>query len=163
MRNGTLINLVLGLNLAIAGAACSSARGSEERADARPSGSGDEVTIAGCLSGADGRFALTAAPDASAAVAGRAVAGDERETHSYVLIGGNNLQEHLGKRVEVTGTIVGKEKDIEHEAAKKTEQPDATGSGDRPTVKTQEDVEVEVRQLNVRDVRAVAGNCQLTQ
>lgn len=163
MRNGTLINLVLGLNLAIAGAACSSARGSEERGDARPSGSGDEVTIAGCLSGADGRFALTAAPDASAAVAGRAVAGDERETHSYVLIGGNNLQEHLGKRVEVTGTIVGKGKDIEHDAEKKTEQPDATGSGDKPTVTTQEDVEVEVRQLNVRDVRAVAGNCQLTQ
>ena len=163
MRNGTLINLVLGLNLTIAGAACSSARGNEERADARPSGSGDEVTIAGCLSGDAGRFALTAAPDAGVAIAGRAVAGEERETHSYVLIGGNNLQEHIGKRVEVTGTIVGGEKDIEHEAEKKTQQPDATGSGDKPTVKTQEEVEVEVRQLNVRDVRAVAGNCQLTQ
>jgi hypothetical protein len=163
VRNGTLINLVLGLNLAIAGAACSSARGNEERADARPSGSGDEVTIAGCLSGADGRFALTAAPDAGVAIAGRAVAGEERETHSYVLIGGNNLQEHIGKRVEVTGTIVGGGKDIEHEAEKKTQQPDATGSGDKPTVKTQEEVEVEVRQLNVRDVRAVSGSCQLTQ
>ena len=163
MRNGTLINLVLGLNLAIAGLACSSARGNEEPGDARSSGSGDEVTIAGCLSGTDGRFALTAAPDAAVAIAGRAVAGNERETHSYVLVGGNNLQQHLGKRVEVTGTIIGEEKDIEHEAEKKTEQPDATGSGDRPTVKTQEEVEVEVRQLNVRDVRAVSGDCQLTQ
>ena len=163
MRNGTLINLVLGLNLAIAGAACSSARGNEDPRDAAASGSGDKVTIAGCLSGADGRFALTAAPDAGAAIAGRAVTGDERETYSYVLIGGNNLQEHIGKRVEVTGTIVGSAKDIEHEATKKTEQPDATGSGDKPTVKTQEDVEVEVRQLNVREVRAAAGNCQLTQ
>ena len=163
MRNGTLINLVLGLNLAIAGAACSSARGSEDGGDARPSGSGDEVTIAGCLNGTDGRFALTAAPDSSVAVAGRAVAGNERETHSYVLIGGTNLQEHLGKRVEVTGTIVGGEKEIEHEAKKTTEQPDATGSGDRPTVKTQEDVEVEVRQLNVKNVRAVSGDCRLTQ
>jgi hypothetical protein len=163
VRNGTLINLVLGLNLAIAGLACSSARGNEEPGDVRASGSGDEVTIAGCLSGADGRFALTAAPDAGVAIAGRAVAGNERETHSYVLVGGNNLQQHLGKRVEVTGTIIGEEKDIEHEAEKKTEQPDATGSGDRPTVKTQEDVEVEVRQLNVRDVRSVSGDCQLTQ
>lgn len=163
MRNGTLINLVLGLNLAIAGAACSSARGNEDGRDTAGSGSGDEVTVAGCLSGADGRFALTAAPDAGAAIAGRSVAGDERETYSYVLIGGNNLQEHLGKRVEVTGTIVGDGKDIEHEATKKTEQPDATGSGDKPTVKTQEDVEVEVRQLNVREVRAVSGDCQLTQ
>ena len=163
MRNRTLINLALGLNLAIAGAACSSARGNEDARDARASGSGDEVTIAGCLSGAGGRFALTAAPDAGAAIAGRSVTGDERETYSYVLIGGNNLQEHLGKRVEVTGTIVGGAKDVEHEATKKTEQPDATGSGDKPTVKTQEDVEVEVRQLNVREVRAAAGNCQLTQ
>ena len=163
MRNGTLINLVLGLNLAIAGVACSSARGNEEPGDARSSGSGDEVTIAGCLSGTDGRFALTAAPDAGVAIAGRAVAGNERETYSYVLVGGNNLQQHLGKRVEVTGTIIGEGKDIEHEAEKKTEQPDATGSGDRPTVKTQEEVEVEVRQLNVRDVRSVSGDCQLTQ
>jgi predicted phage-related endonuclease len=91
------------------------------------------------------------------------VTGEERETYSYVLIGGNNLQEHLGKRVEVTGTIVGGEKEIEHEAEKKTQQPDATGSGDKPTVKTQEEVEVEVRQLNVLNVRTVAGNCQLTQ
>ncbi len=163
MRNGTLINLVLGVNLAIAGVACSSARGNEEPGDARSSGSGDEVTIAGCLSGTDGRFAVTAAPDPGVAIAGRAVAGNERETHSYVLVGGNNLQQHLGKRVEVTGTIIGEEKDIEHEAEKKTEQPDATGSGDRPTVKTQEDVEVEVRQLNVRNVRSVSGDCQLTQ
>ena len=163
MRNGTLINLVLGLNLAIAGAACSSARGSEDRGDARPSGSGDDVTIAGCLSGADGRFALTAVPDATGAIAGRAVVGNERETHSYVLIGGTNLQENIGKRVEVTGTIVGGEKEIEHEAEKKTEQTAATGSSDKPTVKTEEDVEVEVRQLNVKTVRAVSGNCQLTQ
>ena len=162
MRNGTLIQLVLGLNLAIAGAACSSARGNEDGGDARPSGSGDDVTIAGCLSGADGRFALTAVPDATGAIAGRAVVGNERETHSYVLVGGSNLQEHVGKRVEVTGTIVGREREIDHEAEKKTQQPDATGSGDKPTVKTEEDVEVEVRQLNVREVRGVSGNCQLT-
>ena len=163
MRNETLIYLTVTFNLVLFGAACSSAQGNEERGDARPSGSGDEVTIAGCLSGTDGRFALTAAPDAGAAVAGRAVAGNERETHSYILIGGANLQEHLGKRVEVTGKIVGSEKDLELETKKTTEQPDATGSGDKPTVKTQEDVEVEVRQLNVSNVRAVSGNCQLTQ
>ena len=163
MRNGTLINLVLGLNLAIAGAACSSARGNEDAPDATASGSGDEVTIAGCLSGTDGRFALTAAPDAAGAIASRTVVGDERETHSYVLVGGTNLQDHVGKRVEVRGSIVGGEKELEHEATKKTEQPDATGSGDKPTVKTQEEVEVEVRQLSVREVRPVAGNCQLTQ
>lgn len=163
MRYGRLITLVLGANLAMFSAACSSASGNEERAGERPGGSGDEVTVAGCLNGSDGRFALTAAPDAGAALAGRAVSGDERETHSYVLVGGTNLQEHVGKRVEVIGTVEGGSKQLEHEAEKKNVEPDATGSGDKPTVKTQEDVEVQVRQLNVREVRPVAGNCTLTQ
>lgn len=162
MRNG-LMTIVLGSSLAVYGAACSSASGNEEAGVGRASGSGDEVTVSGCLSGTDGRFALTAAPDASAALAGRAVAGDERETHSYVLLGSANLQEHVGKRVEVTGTIEGGPKQVEHEAEKKQAEPNATGGGGTPTVKTQEEVEVQVRQLNVRNVRAVAGDCKLTQ
>ena len=163
MRNGRLITLLLGSHLAMFGAACSSASGNEDAVPGAASGSGDEVTIAGCLSGSDGRFALTAAPDAGAALAGRAVGGDERETHSYILVGGTNLQELAGKRVEVTGTVQGGSKQVEHEAEKKQVEPDATGSGDKPTVKTREDVEVQVRQLNVRSVRSVAGECQLTQ
>jgi hypothetical protein len=168
VRNGKLITLLLGANLAMFGAACSSASGNEEDGVMRPSGSGDarsgdEVTIAGCLSGTEGRFALTATPDATGAIAGRAVGGDERETHSYILVGNANMQQHVGKRVEVIGTVEGGSKQLEHEAEKKNVEPDATGSGDKPTVKTAEDVEVQVRQLNVREVRAVAGDCSLTK
>jgi hypothetical protein len=122
------------------------------------------VTISGCLSGtADGRLVLTAAPDATAALAGRAVAGDERETHSYILIGGDNLQQHIGKRVEVIGTDAGRSQQVEHDATRKTDAPNATGGDDKPAVKTTEEVEVQVRQLTVRDVRPVAGECKLTQ
>ena len=163
MRNGRLIILMLGANLALFGAACSSASGNEERADANASGSGDEVSITGCLSGTDGRFALTATPDATGAIAGRAVAGDERETHSYILTGTADLQPHIGKRVEVTGTVEGGKKEIEHDAKKKQVEPNATGGDEKPTVRTQEEVEVQVRQLNVRNVRAVGGDCSLTQ
>lgn len=163
MRNGRLITLVLGANLAMFGAACSSASGNADDERAATSGSGDEVTIAGCLSGADGRFVLTAAPDAAGAIAGRAVAGDERETHSYILVGGSNLQEQLGKRVEVIGTIEGGSKQVEHEAEKRNVEPNATGGDEKPTVKTSEEVEVQVRQLHVRDARAVGGDCQLTK
>ena len=100
------------LNLTIA-VACSNARGE------------DTVTIAGCLSAAeDGKFALTAAPDAAVATAARAM-DNERDTHSYVLVGGDNLQAHLGKRVEVTGTLSGKTQDFEREATTKTEAPPA--------------------------------------
>ena len=163
MRNG-LSNLALGFTLATLTAACSAARGNEDGRDATASGSGDTVTVAGCLSGTqDGRFALTAAPDGVSAAAGRAVGGDERETHSYILIGGTNLQQHVGKRVEVVGTVSGRERQVEHDAKKEAEVPNATGGDDKPTVKTTEEVEVQVRQLNVREVRPVTGECTLTQ
>lgn len=159
MSKRTLICLAAAANLAIAGAACSSARGDEREAGAKPSGSGDEVTVSGCLSGENGNFVLTAAPDAAVAATERAFA-DERETHSYVLNGGTNLQEHVGKRVEVVGHIVGGERELDHDAKAKTEQP-ASGK-DTPTVTTKEEVEVEVRQLNVSQVRPTSGNCTLT-
>lgn len=157
MKNRTLICAAAALNLAVA-AACSSARGDEPKAGDTASSSGDTVTIAGCLSsGADGRFALTAAPDAAVATAARAM-DNERDTHSYVLVGGDNLQAHLGKRVEVVGTLSGKTQDFEREATKKTESAPAEGSA-TPTVKTKEDIDMEVRQLNVREVRDVAPAC----
>ena len=163
MGKGTLFCVAAALNMSIAGAACSSARGNEEAATRGASGSGDTVTIAGCLSGEHGRFALIAAPDPTAAVASRAVAGNERETQAYVLTGGDNLQAMVGKRVEVVGTVSGREREIEHDAKKEAEQPNATGGNEKPTVETKEEVEVEYRQLHVQQVREVAGNCSLTR
>lgn len=151
------------LNLAIAGAACSSARGNEEGREGRASGSGETMTVAGCLtSSPDGRFALTAAPDATVAAAERAVS-DERTTHVYTLVGGTDLQSHLGKRVEVVGTVSGRGQEIDHDAKKKTETTPTAGGDEKPVVTTTEEVEVEARQLHVQQVRAIDGNCTLTQ
>ena len=158
MKKRTLICAAAALNLAIA-AACSSARGDEARGDESASGSGDTVTIAGCLTGtSDGRFALTAAPDAAVSTAARAM-DNERDTNSYVLVGGDNLQAHIGKRVEVVGTLSGKKQEMEQESSKKTEAAPSTAGGDTPTVKTTEDIDVNVRQLNVREVRDLAPTC----
>jgi hypothetical protein len=141
----TLICAVAALNLAI-GVACSNVRGE------------DNVTVAGCLSASeDGRYALTAAPDAALATAARAM-DNEHDTHTYMLVGGENLQVHLGKRVEVTGTLSGRQ-DYERESKTKTEAPPATSGGDTPTVKTKEDIDLEARQLKVREVREVAPTC----
>jgi hypothetical protein len=161
VKRRTLI-WVAALNFAVAGAACSSARGDESAAGNDANSSGDTVTIAGCLSaGQDGRFALTAAPGAAVATTARAM-DDERDTHSYVLIGGDNLQAHLGKRVEVQGTLSGRQREIEHEAKSKSESPTGTsGQRDTPTVETKEEVDLEFQQLNVRDVRELAPTCQL--
>ena len=146
MTKRTLILGAAALNLAI-GMACSNIRGE------------DTVTVAGCLSAAeDGRFALTAAPDAAVSTAARSM-DNERDTHTYMLIGGDNLQAHLGKRVEVVGTLTGKKQDMEQESSKKTEAAPSTTGGDTPTVKTTEDIDMTVRQLNVREVRDVAPTC----
>jgi hypothetical protein len=162
VKKRSLICAAAALNLAIA-VACSSARGDEPTAAGRDSSSGDAVTIAGCLSGtSDGRFALTAAPDAAVATAARAM-DNERDTHTYVLIGGDNLQAHLGKRVEVVGTVTGKKQEMEQESSKKTDAAPSTTGGDTPTVKTTEDIDMEVRQLNVREIRDVAPTCVVTQ
>jgi hypothetical protein len=157
----TLICVAAAFNLAVAGAACSNARGNEGvRAGAGNGDSGDTVTIAGCLSaGQDGRFALTAAPGAAAATTAARAVEIERDTHTYVLTGGNDLQSHVGKRVEVTGTLQGKKQEAEQTTSKETEASPNQGGKDTPTVKTNESVDIEVRQLNVRDVRDVAPTC----
>jgi hypothetical protein len=48
---------------------------------------------------------------------------------------------------------------MEREATKKTDAPPAASGGDTPAVKTTEDIDMEVRQLNVREVRDVAPTC----
>jgi hypothetical protein len=145
--------------LGVSAAACSSARGDERAGGDGATGSGDSVTISGCLTaGPDGNFALTAAPDAAVATAARAM-NDERETHTYVLLGGDNLTQHLGKRVEVVGTIEGKKQEMEQNSKKTTEGTPDSRDGDTPTVKTKEEIDLEVRQLRVNTVRDVAPTC----
>ena len=144
-------------------AGCSAMSG--EKRDASDTGArSGEVTIAGCLStDANGRFALTAAPDATGSAMARGFDNDP-DTKAYVLIGGDNLQAHLGKRVEVIGTVEGKTIDMEHKDTREQKEPAASGGdNNQPSVKTKEEIDLEARQLNVREVRDVAGNCTITQ
>ena len=154
-------------SLAMLGAACSEPQvGGRASSAADPTGSasasGGNVKVEGCLNGGpDGRVVLTAAPDAGVTTAARPGMG-ERDTHSYVLVGGQNLQAHFGKRVAVSGTITGRGDELEREM--KTEsQSQATGTsgGDKPTVETKAEVDLEVRQLNVSEVREIAPTCQV--
>jgi hypothetical protein len=164
VRKQTPIFFAAALSVLTAGAACSSDRGAEPGDANRPAGgSGDALTVSGCLSsGNDGRFVLTAAPDPGVTTAARPGMG-ERDTYSYVLVGGSNLQSHLGKRVEVSGTLVGREQELDLEAKTRSEATPTGTSGrqDTPTVTTKEEVDVEVRQLSVRDVREIAPTCQV--
>ena len=166
MRNP--IYVLASLSLVMVGAACSNNR-AEERpsttatADSRATETSDTVKVEGCLSGGtDGRLVVTAAPDPLGNAVARAGAGD-RDTHSYVLVGGTNLQTHIGKRVEVTGTLIGKRQEVEQETKRESQSAPASGdSGKTPTVKTTEAVAIEVRQIQVAGVRELAATCQVT-
>lgn len=163
-----LVYVATSLSLALAGVACSPARA--DRADPTataatpPASDRDTVKIEGCLSGGDqGRLVLTAAPDPVATTVARAGAGD-RDTHSYVLVGGDNLQSHIGKRVEVTGTLIGKPQEVEQETKRESQSPSAPGNREQTaTVKTTEAVDIEIRQLQVAGVRELAATCQVTR
>ena len=87
----------------------------------------------------------------------------ERDTNSYVLVGGNNLQQHIGKRVEVSGSLVGRQEELERQSKTESQSPAATGTSgrDTPTVATKEEVDLEVRQLNVSNVRELSPTCQV--
>jgi len=150
--------MTVSVSIALAAGACSS-----DRSRSNAKAGGEQVTVAGCLNGGpDGRLVLTAAPDPGVTAPARAGMG-ERDTHSYVLVGGNNLQQHIGKRVEVKGTLVGRQQELERESKNEAQAPAAAGTSgrDTPTVKTKEEVDLEVRQLTVSDVREVAPSCRL--
>lgn len=144
---------------------CSAISGEKKSDEAAASGTGDTVTIAGCLSSdSAGRYALTAAPDATGSIAARVVDDNDRDTKSYILVGGENLQAHLGKKVEVVGKVSGKTIDMEHKAGAETQQPPASGGDhNQPSVKTTEEVDLKARQLEVREIRDVAATCTVTQ
>ena len=163
MKKTNLIYAAAPLIFAL-GAGCSAISG--EKNDNNPaSGSGDTTTVTGCLStDANGRYALTAAPDATGSMASRMVDDNDRDTKTYVLNGGENLQAHLGKKVEVTGRVSGKQLDMEHKSGTETQQPPASGGDhNQPTVKTQEEIDLEARHLTVQSVRDVAGTCTVPQ
>jgi hypothetical protein len=165
VKKRTPVYVAATFSIALAASACSDGsaeRGSAANANDANREAGETVQVAGCLSGGpDGRVVLTAAPDPAVTTAARVGMGD-RDTHSYVLVGGDNLQSHIGKRVEVTGRIVGKDDDMEHEAERETESTPTARREDTPTVTTKEEIEVEIRQLSVAEVREVAPTCQVS-
>ena len=163
MKKSRLIYAITPVIFALA-AGCSAISGEKKDSSNGTSGSGDTATVTGCLStDASGRFALTAATDAVGAAAARGFDG-ERDTRSYVLIGGENLAAHLGKKVEVIGTIEGKTIDMEHKDTREQKEPAASGGdNNQPSVKTKEEIDLQARQLNVREIRDVAPECVVNQ
>ena len=111
------------------------------------------ITVAGCLNAGE-------AADTYVVTAARTTGGSA-ETATYQLVGERavNLQDHVGHRVEVSGTV-----QTQHEiAASAPAQPApnerATGTTGTPTVQTR--TEIDIRRLAVTSLKPLGDKCEM--
>jgi hypothetical protein len=109
------------------------------------------ATVTGCLRAGDAEntFVLTTA---------QAAEGEPTATYHLVGTGGVDLNDHIGRRVEISG-VVRSRQDV---ATRSTTDPAprATGTGgETPAVSTS--THVALKQLDVREVRRLDGECEM--
>jgi hypothetical protein len=106
------------------------------------------MTVAGCLRAgeADNTFVLNAA-----------AAEGSPETATYQLVGeAAQLRDHIGRRVEVSGTLTA-EQEVRSAGAAVAEEK-AKGTAGTPVVETR--TKIEVKQLQVSSVRPLGESCE---
>lgn len=111
------------------------------------------MTVAGCLKAGEaaGTFVLTAAR-----------AEGQGETATYQLVGdaSQNLQDQIGRQVEVTGTV-NAQQEIAATGARvptdKEERP--AGTSGTPTVQTK--TEIDIKRLSVSSVKPLGDKCDM--
>jgi hypothetical protein len=106
------------------------------------------MTVAGCLRAGEAAdtFILTAA----------ATEGSQ-QPGTYQLVGNTaSLADHIGNRVEVSGTLESEQELATRTQAIEKERP--KGTSGTPTVETKS--EVEVRRLEVASAKRISGDCK---
>jgi hypothetical protein len=150
MRNLAVSSTVVAL--ALCAAACRGQNEATVPADpttaSAPQARNQPMTVAGCLRAGEAAdtFILTAA----------ATEGSQ-QPGTYQLAGNTaGLADHIGKRVEVSGTL-----ESEQELASRTqtvEKDRPKGTSGTPTVETKS--AVELRKLEVSSARRISGDCE---
>jgi hypothetical protein len=169
-RTGLFLGIIFSVVL---GTACSrtadepagSVNARDAKGDAVDAATGEEVTIKGCLTAAPDRAAFVVTADRDALTSDAIYAGSGgTPTYTYELMGNTgDLASHVGRQVEVTGRLDDdREDDVDVDKEEKTELPEVQ-SGDRkvePTIKTETEMEINVRRLQVAKVAATGQACQ---
>jgi hypothetical protein len=169
-RTGLFLGMIFSVAL---GTACSRTADEPGAAAARDSESGkavdaatgEEVTVKGCLTAAPDRAAFVVTADRDTLTSDAIYAGSGgTPTYTYELMGNTgDLASHVGRQVEVTGRLhEDRDDDVDVDKEEKTELPQVQ-SGDRkvePTIKTETEMEINVRRLQVAKVTATGQACQ---
>jgi hypothetical protein len=133
--------------------------------DVRRDAGGKEITVTGCLTSAADRGAFVVTADRNALTSGALHAGDgETPTYTYELTGNAaDFTPHVGRQVEVKGRVDDdRDDDVKVDAEEKIELP-KTRSGDdtvQPAIKTDTEMNINVRRLQVDSVTATGRPCQ---
>jgi hypothetical protein len=108
------------------------------------------TTVTGCLRAGDAAntFVLTTS---------QAEQGVNPATYQLAGTAGVNLQDHVGKRIEVTGTLTEQQHIATSEPPVKADEK-AQGTTGTPTVQT--GTQLAVRRLEVSGVKAAGGDCE---
>ena len=167
MRALGISSLVI-LTMAVGSAACS--REGKEAAQhpaatADAAGSGDEITVTGCLTGAPDRTAFVVTPQADALTTSTLRSGQgEVPTYTYELVGKpgtGDLQAYVGRQVEVKGRLDSTKDSAHVETKDKVEVPQTSGRDDKvtPAIETKEEVDIKARRLHVTSVTPTGSPC----
>ena len=108
------------------------------------------TTVTGCLRAgeASDTYVLTTAKSAT---------GEQTATYHLQPADGVSLAEHVGRQVEVSG-VINAQQEV---TTRSTTQPagKATGTTGTPTVSTS--TELDIKRLNVQQVRRIEGSCPM--
>ena len=153
-----LIHGIALLSLALAAAGCRPDT-DDHTVPPRAERNDEPISVSGCLtSGAEQKnFVLTAASAPLTSTAAR-VAGTT-PTFTYELVGGENLDRHLGRQVTVHGRLADEKDDAEFTRRREEPVDEQTPRGQTPTVASKEEVNIEVRRLYVESVDSNGDTC----
>lgn len=163
-----LIYSVLCSSLLVGGSAC--ARDSDDLQAYRESAQRalpdkDQVEVTGCLTAntETNQFVVTATKTVFTSLTNRAGAG-EAESFHYQLVGGNNLQQYIGKEVVVKGSVEGDGDDVNLESKdREVREPKSRGEEVTPAIESKHEIEMQVERLNVASITPTGSRCQLGQ
>jgi hypothetical protein len=131
-----------------------------ETVETRPAPTAQATSVTGCIKGGDasGTFVLVTQPEPMGAAVDSATRG-QVTTYTY-LLEGREVAEHVGREVEVTGTIEESD-DIEVEDTREQTAEPTTVDGEKvtPTVEVEEAAVIEMRRMRVDTVQPTGGTC----
>jgi hypothetical protein len=125
----------------------------------------DHIEVTGCLTAnrETNQFVVTANKTALTSLTNRTGAG-EAESFHYQLIGGHDLQQHIGREVVVKGSIEGRGDDVNIESKDRvTREPKSRGEEATPAIESKHEIEMQVERLNVASITPTGSRCQLGQ